>query len=67
MTLVKVDGRVFVVSFNDDGSPLSIKERKVWMPGTYMARVYNAPYWHSSHGLGGDKSLPVRILREVKP
>lgn len=66
MTLVKIDGRVFVVSFNEDGSPRAIKERKVHMPGTYMASVYNAPYWHASHGLGGDKSLPVRILREAK-
>lgn len=67
MTLVKIDGRVFVVSFGKDGRPRAIKERKVFMPGTYMASVYNAPYWHETHGLGGDKSMPVRILREVKP
>lgn len=60
--LVKVDGRIFVVKLSADGVPSSINERKVWMPGTPYARVYNSPYWHHSHKLGKPSTLPARIL-----
>jgi hypothetical protein len=64
--MVKIDGRAFIVTFADNGEPMSIKERKLWMPGTYMERFINSPYWHHSHKVGGASSMPARILAAAR-
>lgn len=63
---VRVDGRTFIVDFDDAGEPLRIKERKKY--GAYpLDGWYNAPYWHAKHHvLGGPNTLPVRILAAAR-
>lgn len=63
---VTVDGRKFVVDLDGDGKPLSIKERKLHAPGEPWECWKNASYWHHSMKLGGENTLPRRIIAAAK-
>lgn len=63
---VRLDDRHFIVAFDSDGEPCSIKERKVYAPGTPHSALYNAPYWHKSAKLGGPETRPRRIIEAAK-
>jgi hypothetical protein len=56
MKRVDLDGRTFIVMYHDTGKPRSIKERKV-----KAGRVYDASYWHHTHGFA-QGGIPDRIL-----
>ncbi len=62
---VIVDGQKFIVKFFENDEPHSIKQRKLYAPGTPYEAQYNAPYWHHSAKLGGPKTRPRRILAEA--
>jgi hypothetical protein len=61
-TRVKVDGRTFIVDFNDHNVPLRIKERKMY--GKYPLEGWrNAPYWNAKHHrLGSSHTMTARIV-----
>lgn len=64
---VTVDGRKFIVDFNEAGEPVRIKERKTHGTGKPWECLYNAPYWNAKHHkLGGPDTLPMRILAAAK-
>jgi hypothetical protein len=55
--------RHFVVEYDADGVVLRIKERKIYQPGTYMARVYDASWWSAkSHVLGSGNTMPKQVI-----
>lgn len=59
---VTLEGRTFIVDFDDGGTPVRIKERKMY--GKYpLDGWYNAPYWSAKHhALGSSKTIPARVL-----
>lgn len=64
---VRLEGRRFLVTFDEAGEPQIIKERKIHAPGTYMAAWYNAPYWHKSHRIPAKPgSMVSKVLAEAK-
>lgn len=54
---VCLDGRTFVVILMPDGSPRSIKERKI-----RAGRIYLASYWHHSKPVGQEWGVVARVL-----
>lgn len=62
---VRLDGKLFIVSFDDEGQPKAIKQRKVYAPGKPWSSLYNAPYWHHSMNLDGPKTRPRRIIEQA--
>jgi len=67
MIFVTVADRRFIVDF-EDGQPVRIKERKLFMPGhPYLESIYDAPYWSAKHHpVGGPKTMVARILLAAK-
>jgi hypothetical protein len=64
---VTIDGRKFIVDFDENGEPLRIKERKTYEAGRPWERLYNASYWDAKHhSLGGPDTLPVRIIAAAR-
>ena len=63
---VTVDGRRFVVTFNEAGEPRVIKERKLYAPGTPFEMIGNYPSWHHTHKLGSAKTMPQRIIAAAR-
>jgi hypothetical protein len=59
---VKMFDRTFLVFFDERGTPLSIKSRKVYAEGRPFEALYNATYWHHSAGIGGPRTRPYRII-----
>lgn len=63
---VHLDGRTFVVRF-DDESPNIIAERKAIDPGKPWERVGDFTYWsRKHHRVGSKKAIVSRILKQVK-
>jgi hypothetical protein len=64
---VKIDERTFVVTADTDGNPIRIKERKLYMPGTFMECWFNAPFWPCRNkGAPRPGSLTDRIIQAAK-
>ena len=62
---VMVNDRKFVVDLEDDGTPIRIKERKVYAKGSLYESFYNAPYWSAKHHrLGKTNTIVARILEQ---
>jgi hypothetical protein len=59
---VIIDSRKFKVSFDVDGIPLNIKERKVYAPGRPWESVYDDTIWHHSVTPGGPQATPRQVL-----
>jgi hypothetical protein len=63
---ITIDKRRFVVSFDVDGKPLSIRERKKYGIPPYDGWC-NVSYWHAKHhSIGGPKFLASRIIEAAK-
>lgn len=64
---VWLDGRRFVVSFDEEGRPKVISERKNRHPGTPQEALYDTPYWNRAHKRPKDPdSMVTRILDRLK-
>lgn len=63
---VELFSRTFLVFFDDRGTPLSIKVRKVYAEGRPFEALYNGTYWHHSAGLGGARTRPVQIINAAR-
>lgn len=63
---VKMFDRTFVVFFDDRGTPLSIKTRKVYAEGRPFEALHNSPYWHHSAGIGSARTRPYQIIRAAR-
>lgn len=64
---VVIGSRRFLVTADAAGEPTIVKERKVYMPGSFYESQYNAPYWHHKHhGKGRPGSLIAEILAEAR-
>lgn len=63
---VKLGKQLFIVSFDDEGNPRSIKQRKTYAPGKPWSALHDAPYWHHSASLGGPKTKPRRIIEQAQ-
>ncbi len=62
---VTMDERKFIVALDEEGRPLSIKERALYSKGTLYEGWCNKPLWHHSSPLGGAESLPRRVLKSA--
>jgi hypothetical protein len=61
---VQIEGREFLVDFDENGEPCQVKERKSYARGTMYEAFYNAPYWSAKHHpLGSSGTMLARIAR----
>lgn len=58
MKRVVLDGRVFIVRLNPDGTPNNIRERK-----DVGGRLRDLTYWHRRRTTGRPTSIPSRVLK----
>lgn len=66
--MIEIDGRKFTVTFDEEGNPVRITERKTSNPGhPYLSYLYNAPYWSAKHHrVGKPTTIVARVLAAAK-
>ena len=61
-----VEGRYFIVVFDQKGNPQAIRQRGVYAKGRPWEALHDKPYWHHSARLGGPTTMPQRIIAAAR-